>query len=171
VTGVLYVCTANICRSAYAEVRTRQLALAGLEAASAGTHGWVDHPMDRHTAAELERRGADPGAFRSRRLTRSLIDDADIVLTATAAHRRFVLEERPGAVKRTFSLGQLAAALGELPPDAEGVDLLAAARRMRATAVADDDVSDPYGQGPDAAAATAAHLDMLLDRVLPRLAS
>jgi protein-tyrosine-phosphatase len=171
VTRILYVCTANICRSAYAEMRTRSLGIDGVEAASAGTHGWVDHPMDRDMAAELERRGTDPSGFRSRRLTRAVIDEADVVLTATAAHRTFVLEERPVAIKRTFSLGQLAAALADVPPCASGADLLAAARRARATAVADDDVADPYGLGPEAAAAAAAHLDALLDRLLPRLAS
>ncbi len=169
-TRILFVCTANICRSAYAEVRTAQLGVPGVTAHSAGTHGWPDHAMDHHMAAELERRGADSDGFRSRRLTRSLVDDADVVLTATAAHRTFVLQERPGAVRRTFTLGQLAAALGEVPDDVHGADLLVAARRARATATADDDVADPYGRGPDAAAAAARHLDELLERVLPRLA-
>lgn len=168
-TRILYVCTANICRSAYAEVRTTQLGIDGLVVGSAGTHGFVDHPMDSHMAAELERRGADPTGFRSRRLTRSLLDDADVVLTATAEHRAFVLQEQPVAIRRTFSLGQLAAALDEVPPDVAGTALLAAARKARATAVADDDVADPYGRGPEAAARAAEHLDALLDRVLPRL--
>jgi protein-tyrosine-phosphatase len=170
VTRILYVCTANICRSAYAEVRTRALGIDGIDAASAGTHGWVDHPMEDHMATEAVRRGVDPSAFRSRRLTRAIIDDADVVLTATAAHRTFVLEERPVAVKRTFSLGQLAAALDDVPEHVAGVELLAAGRRIRATAVADDDVSDPYGRGAQAAAEAARHLDALLERVLPRLA-
>lgn len=168
-TRILYVCTANICRSAYAEVRTAQLGVDGVVAGSAGTHGWVDQPMDDHMAAELDRRGADPGAFRSRRLTRALVDEADVVLTATAAHRTFVLQEQPVAIRRTFSLGQLAAAIDELPADLAGTDLLAAARKIRATAVADDDVADPYGRGPEAAARAAQHLDDLLDRLLPRL--
>jgi protein-tyrosine-phosphatase len=169
VTRILYVCTANICRSAYAEVRTKALGLDGIEAASAGTHGWVDHPMEEHMAAEAVRRGADPSAFRSRRLTRAIVDDADVVLTTTAAHRTFVLEERPVAVKRTFSLGQLAAALGDVPADVTGGELLQAARRARATAVADDDVADPYGRGPAAAVTASRHIDLLLERVLPHL--
>nr|NLI50183.1 hypothetical protein [Propionibacterium sp.] len=69
--NVLFVCTANICRSAYATVRARQLlgADAPVTVGSAGTHGWVDHPMDAPMAAEARARGADPDAFRSRRLT------------------------------------------------------------------------------------------------------
>lgn len=168
-TRVLFVCTANICRSAYAELRTAHQGVAGLEVGSAGTHGWADAPMDPPMARQLEARGVDASAFRSRRLTRALVDEADVVLTATAAHRTFVLQERPAAVGRTFSLGQLAAALDSVADDLTGRDLLVAARRARATAVSDDDVADPYGRGPAAAAAAAQHLDALLDRVLPRL--
>lgn len=168
-TRILFVCTANICRSAYAELRTAQRGVEGLLVGSAGTHGWVDHPMDPPMAAELEARGVDPTAFRSRRLTKALIDEADVVLTATAAHRTFVLQERPRAVPRTFSLGQLAAAVDSVPQELTGAELLAAARKARATAVSDDDVADPYGRGPKGAAAAAAHIDELLDRVLPRL--
>ncbi|HEU4511501.1 MAG TPA: hypothetical protein VFR87_00190 [Nocardioidaceae bacterium] len=168
-TRILFVCTANICRSAYAELRTAQRGVEGLEVSSAGTHGWIDHPMDRPMAAELRARGVDPSGFRSRRLTKGMVDEADVVLTATAAHRTFVLQELPTAVRRTFSLGQLAAALEAVPAGVSGQELLAAARRARATAVSDDDVADPFGRGQEAAAAAAAHIDELLDRLLPRL--
>ena len=168
-TRILFVCTANICRSAYAEVRTAQRGVDGLEVSSAGTHGWAGHPMDPPMAAELTRRGADPSGFRSRPLSSLMVDAADVVLTATAAHRTFVLQERPGALRRTFSLGQLAAAIDTVPDDLEGQELLAAARRERATAVSDDDVADPYGRGSEAAAAAAAHIDELLDRIIPRI--
>lgn len=167
---VLFVCTANICRSAYAELVTSARAGDHLEVGSAGTHGWADHPVERHMAAELERRGVESHAFRSRRLTRALIDEADLILTAEAAHRTFVLQERPAAVRRAFTLGQLASALEVVPPDVPRDELLAAVRRARPTAREEDDVTDPYGRGGDAAASAARHIDDLLGRVLPRLA-
>ncbi|HEX6246546.1 MAG TPA: hypothetical protein VFZ64_01630 [Nocardioidaceae bacterium] len=166
---VLYVCTANIARSAYAEVITANAGFDELEVGSAGTHGWVDHPMYEHMAAELERRGVDPSGFRSRRLTPAIIDEADLVLTMTAAHRGFVLQERPGAVTKTFTVGQLARALDEVPREVSGLEAVAAGRRLRATADAEDDVADPYGRGPEAAALAADRLDTLLDRILLRL--
>lgn len=173
VRRVLFVCTANICRSSYAELVTRDrlaaLGAEGVEVVSAGTHGWRDHPMDPVMAAEVERRGIDPSAFRSRPLTRAVVDEADLVLTAESRHRTFVLQERPVAVRRTFSLGQFASALDDVPADVAGQDLLAAVRRARATARAGDDVADPFGRGPEAAAEAAEHLDRLLGRVLPRL--
>ena len=51
IASVLYVCTANICRSAYAHVLTGHHDVPGLAVSSAGTHGWVDHPMDDAMAA------------------------------------------------------------------------------------------------------------------------
>lgn len=166
---VLYVCTANIARSAYAEVITANAGFDGLEVGSAGTHGWVDHPMYEHMAAELVRRGVDPSGFRSRRLTPALVDAADLVLTMSATHRDFVLQERPNAVTRTFTLGQLARALDDVPREVTGLEAVAAGRRLRATADAADDVEDPYGRGPAAAAVAADRLDELLDRILLRL--
>lgn len=59
---VVFVCTANICRSAYASVRAAQLFGEGaaVEVSSAGTHGWIDQPTDEPIATELRARGADP---------------------------------------------------------------------------------------------------------------
>jgi len=170
VTSVLFVCTANICRSAYAEMVATYRA-PGLSVGSAGTHGVPDLPLSPEMAAELDRRGIPHEGFRSRPLTRELIDDADLVLTAEAAHRAFVLQERPVAVRRTFSLGQFASALDDVPDGVAGADLLKEVRRARATARRDEDVADPYGRGPEAAERAAEHLDRLLDRVLDRLVS
>ena len=168
-TRVLYVCTANIARSAYAEVITAGGGFEDLEVSSAGTHGWVDHPMYEHMADQLSRRGVDPTGFRSRRLTPGMVDEADLVLTMSAAHRSFVLQERPGAVSRTFTLGQLAGALDTVSRDLRGLEAVGAARRLSATASPADDVEDPYGRGPAAAATAADRLDALLDRILLRL--
>ena len=169
-TSVLFVCTANICRSAYAELVTAARVDGRLEVASAGTHGWADHPVDEEMAVQLIARGVDPSGFRSRPLTRALVDEADVVLTAEAAHRTFVLQERPTALRRTFSLGQFASALDEVPPGLAGPDLLAAVRRARPTAGPGQDVLDPYRRGPEAASLAAEHIDDLLREILPRLA-
>ena len=169
-TSVLFVCTANICRSAYAELLASYRA-PGLSVGSAGTHGAPDRPISPEMAAELDRRGVPHGGFRSRPLTRELIDGADVVLTAEAAHRTFVLQERPVAVRRTFSLGQFASALDDVPDGVAGDALLKAVRRVRATARREEDVADPYGRGPEAAERAAEHLDRLLDRILARLTS
>jgi sulfate adenylyltransferase len=167
---VLFVCTANICRSAFAEELVRHKAVPGIQAGSAGTHGWRDHPVDEHMAHELRERGADPSGFRSRRLTRPMIDAADVILTAEAAHRTFVLQERPAAMRKVFSLGQFAAAADEVDPALTGRELLVAVHRARSTADPAHDVADPFRRGPEAARDAAAQLAELVGVILPRLA-
>ena len=70
--SVLFVCTANICRSPYMELSAG--ALAGrtrhVELASAGTHGFRDARSTTTMAGALTDAGLDTAAFRSRRADR-----------------------------------------------------------------------------------------------------
>lgn len=172
---VLFVCTANICRSAYAELMTRHV-LGGdspVEVGSAGTHGYVDHPLDVPMAAQLRSRGVDPDGFRSRRLTSHMVSEADLVLTAEVAHRGRILEDQPEAFRKVFTIGQLARALddadaGRGHPTRAG-DLLGQLGASARPPVSADDVLDPYRRGEEAAARAAEHIDALVRRVLPVL--
>ena len=80
---VLFVCTANICRSPFMELTARALA-PELTISSAGTHGFTAAPMESEMAAVLAE-GIDPGEFRSRPLTVDMLAEADLVLTAQAS--------------------------------------------------------------------------------------
>lgn len=169
------MCTANICRSAYAELMARHVLGAGtsVEVGSAGTHGYLDHPLDPPMAAQLRARGVDPDGFRSRRLTARMVAEADVVLTAEVAHRERILEDQPEAFRRVFTLGQLARALddaGVEPGHAtRGPDLLRELGAAVRPPVPDDDVVDPFRRGDEAAARAAEHLDALVRRVVPLL--
>ncbi len=164
---LLFVCTANICRSAYAEVRAQQLlgGASGIEVSSAGTHGWIDQPMDAPMAAELRERGADPTSFRSRRLTQDVVRAADVILTMEKRHRDFILDEWPAAFKRTFTLQQFADLAGTTGTG-DLRTLIVDAPRLRRAADAAGDVPDPYGRGSQVAASVAQHLDGALHRIL-----
>ena len=166
---VLFVCTANICRSAYAEAMARHLVPDGLTFASAGVHGWDAAPMEPLMAAEAEARGASVGEFRSRQLTLEMVDEADVILTAETLHRRRILEERPLAMRKAFTFGQFARGLSAVT--APYPNLLEEVRAAAATSTETDDVVDPFGRGPAAAQAAARHLDELLQRTLPPLFS
>ena len=173
---VLFVCTANICRSAYAELMARHVLgdSTSVEVGSAGTHGYVDHPLDPPMADQLRARGVDPDGFRSRRLTARLVTEADLVLTAEVAHRQRILEDQPEAFRRVFTLGQLARALDEAGVgagvSARRTDLVRVLGPAVRPAVTDDDVVDPYRRGEEAAARAAEHLDVLVRRIMPVLA-
>ena len=169
------MCTANICRSAYAELMARHV-LGGdtsVEVGSAGTHGYLGHPLDEPMAAQLRARGVDPDGFRSRRLTARMVADADVVLTAETVHRQRILEDQPEVFRRVFTLGQLARALDDagVEPDhpTRGVDLLGELEPVVRPAVPADDVVDPFRRGDEAAARAAEHLDVLVRRVVPLL--
>ena len=91
---VLYVCTANICRSPLAAGLLRQAAVPGVQVASAGTRAVVGAP------------GCSVPSHRSSPLSREAIAWADLVLTAARDHQGAVAEVDPGARRRTFTIRQ-----------------------------------------------------------------
>ena len=166
--AILFVCTGNVCRSPLMErllvarlddslgagVRSGRIAVT-----SAGTAALVGQPMTPEAARELIRLGGDPAGFVARRLTTALVERADLVVTATRAHRAEVVTLSPRANRYTFTLLELARLLRDvssssLPGDArsrtQGLAAAAAARRgLRPPVPAGaDDVTDPYGRGP-----------------------
>jgi sulfate adenylyltransferase len=169
--AVLFVCTANICRSPYLELRARQLlgADSGVVVSSAGTHGFDAEPASDTMEAEFARHGTDHTAFRSRPVTGDLVDDADLVLTAEAGHRTRLLEDRPAAFRKTFTLGQFVASARAVDPALRGRDLIAALAVRRVPASPDHDIADPYRRGPEAAARAAVQMEDLLAVVVDRL--
>lgn len=152
---VLVVCVGNLCRSALAErlLRARLADAPHVRVTSAGTRAVVGAPMDAWAAAELDRLGGDPSGFEARQLTADLVMDADLVLTATRQLRSHVVELAPAALKRTFTIREVAALLEERPWPGAPADLralVADAADWRGS-VADRgdalDVPDPIG-GP-----------------------
>ncbi len=173
---VLFVCTANICRSAYMELRARSLTgdNAGVEFAGAGTHGFNAHAVDKTMASVLSERGVSAdllNGFASRPLTADLIEAADLVLTAEAAHRQWVLDEVPAAFRKAFTLGQFAESVARVDPNLRGADLVTAVGHRRAGASESHDIRDPYRRGKAAADVAADQIDGLLSAVLGRLAA
>ncbi len=177
---VLYVCTANICRSPYLELRSRELQAldpgvsGALAFRSAGTHGFHQRPVDETMATVLAEHGVPRTAiesFRSHRLTVEDVEQADLVLTAQSSHRDFVLEEVPSAFRKVFTLGQFAETATRVDPSVTGRSLVAAANQRRVAASEETDVADPFNRGPEAAHACADQIEGLLRAVLPRLAS
>ncbi len=168
---VLFVCTANICRSPYLELRARQLLGpdAGVEVGSAGTQGFDASPVSDTMEAEFARWGTEVGAFRSRAVTGDLVDQADLVLTAEAAHRSRLLEERPGAFRKVFTLGQFVASVEAADPSLRRRDLLHALESRRVPASPDQDIDDPYRRGPDEARRAALTMERMLTVVVDKL--
>lgn len=145
------VCTGNICRSPAAELILGSLALPGVHVESAGTSAQVGEKVDDSMRQMLETDGISVQDFRARQLSSAIIQHSDIILTATSAHRSIVLREVPGALRRTFTLRELADLTelaerdGPLEPVKRSLRITQLAR-LRSVRGRDafDDIDDPY---------------------------
>lgn len=103
---ILYVCTANICRSPSAEFLTRDAAnvlrVSGISAASAGVTGLPGAP-GCDVAPALRGRSDQ---HRSRTLVTPAVQWADMILTAGRSHQAAVVDLDPAARPRTFTIRQ-----------------------------------------------------------------
>lgn len=156
--GILVVCTGNIARSPMAQrlLQTHLRGTPGLRVSSAGTWGHTGAPMERHAATALAEVGVDEDGFRAREVTPELVRAASLVLTATREHRARVLGHEPTALRRTFTLRELARLIDHVDvrwgPESDvaerGDALVAAAAAARGSVrvpPAADDIADPYG--------------------------
>lgn len=100
-TGVLFVCTGNICRSPTAHgVLLHMVRAAGLaeriRVGSAGTHGYhVGEPPDARAQAHALRRGYDLSALRARQIARADFDAYDRVLAMDRGHLAILRRQAP----------------------------------------------------------------------------
>lgn len=161
---ILFVCTGNICRSAFAERLASALVselpaghpARGWRFASAGISGLDGWPMCPEMAAELEERGGSAHGFTAQQLTASLVREAGLILALEPVHRTWILDEWPALVRRTWLLGHAARMAPEL--DGSG-GLVEALRHHGGRARPEDGIADPYRRGPAAAARAAAAIE------------
>lgn len=176
---VLFVCTGNICRSAFAEtyLRTRLGPDSPVTVSSAGTMAVVGHDLEDQMAARAELLDLPYTGHTARQLTGRILGTADLVLVFEEHHLTWVLEERPEMLTRTLSLGQAAAGLAVLPPDAHPTwdQVASRVQAVRPAALPEDWIPDPYRRGASAAAQASRRIvddiDQLLARITPASAS
>jgi protein-tyrosine phosphatase len=163
---LLVVCTGNIARSAMGEALLRHhLEALGVDALvhSAGTLGWPGPPPPPAVEV-LRERGLDIGGHESRRLTRDLAEQADVVLGMTRNHLSAL--QLHGAGRRAFlpaELERLGRAVGPRKEDEPLRDWIMRVDATRdpdkAPGRASDEIGDPVGEPLDVFRATATRLD------------
>lgn len=172
-SGILVVCTGNVCRSPYLE-RMLAAALPGVSVSSAGTTALVGDDIEPRVASLLIERGVNSTGFASRQLQAGMAENADLVIAVSREHQRKVLRLAPRAMRRTFTLRELADALvADAPVHArEGglpaVVARAIALRGRGPKRTDEQctVPDPYGRSDDFVVAMAAYVDDTLPPII-----
>jgi protein-tyrosine phosphatase len=173
VVRLLFVCTANQCRSPMAVAILRaKLAAAGIEGVEAASAGLLPGGAPATAEAAATVPGLDDHV--SRRLTPEMVAAADIVVGMTRAHVREVAVCDRDAFARAFTLKELVRRGEEAGPRRPGEPVAAWVARVGAGrsplellgASPDDDIDDPIGRSQAAYRRTAEELDVLLDRLV-----
>ena len=154
---VLVVCTGNICRSpAAAALLERSLGADGsVRVTSAGTHAVVGSPVAAPMQDLLSSMVVPTAEHRGTQITARMIRDSSLVVVMTREQRSAVVSMEPSAVRRTFTLRELARLSDglELPRSTEAsmservVELVAraGASRRPPEQPSDDEIDDPWG--------------------------
>lgn len=145
---ILFVCTANICRSPMAAGLMRdRIAKAGLDAAvqviSAGVWAEPGSRASTNATAILRQRGIDLAEHRSQPLTHALLKEAGIILVMEEAHRRSIFYMAPEVLSKVYLLTEMAGGHA--------------------------DVADPFGGTMAEYEETADELAALIDKGLPKI--
>ena len=171
--GVLFVCTGNICRSAFADMylrdRLRALGGVGVPVSSAGIMAVVGHDLDSQMAAEARAIGLSGSGHSARQLTGRILRDAALVVVFGPEHVEWIASEFPEHLVRTVALGQAASALRH---SAARVPLREVAGEVQSADPDPSDsewIADPYRRGPEAARVAAQRIrsdvGILLDTI------
>lgn len=175
---VLVVCTGNVYRSPLAECLLRHQLLEYRQVvhlSSAGTRAVTGMPMAAAVASFLLGRGVQPDAMGSCRLTKEMVENADLVLGAETEHREAAVRLSPvRALSRAFTFREFARlvrsedAAGVVDPAARFVILVrgAAARRgALSTGTGDVDVADPLGAPPPQVHECLVQIEEIVERI------
>jgi protein-tyrosine phosphatase len=181
---ILTVCSHNRTRSVMAAVLlesklTERLGAVAVQIRSSG-FGPVDLPAIDDAVAAMRRRGLDVSAHRSSTTTASLVDGADLILTAERDHVVKIAALSPAAFRRALTLPEfLAAAALDIDDGGDvddGGDIRAWVESLTAERTAGEylradvpEVDDPTGSAPRAFEAAVVAIEQQCDDVAARL--
>lgn len=90
---ILFICTGNTCRSPMAEgIFNAEAEKEGIpfRASSAGTYAYNNLPVSENSEKAMREIGLDISKHKSRQITRTMLSQADLILTMTEEHTEFL---------------------------------------------------------------------------------
>lgn len=116
--SVLFVCTANVCRSPMAMAIFRNLVQGDQEdwqVDSAGTLAVEGVPVTYKAQVVLQNKGLDVSEHLSQTISQELIDRYDLILTMEKNHKEALTIEFPQKAERIFMLSEMIGLVYDVP--------------------------------------------------------
>ncbi len=107
---ILFVCTGNTCRSSMAEgIFKKMLKEMGskyedIQVISAGISAVNGSPSSEFALKALLEQDVDISEHSATQLSAKMVDEADLILTMTVAHKNMILSIIPEAKEKTYTL-------------------------------------------------------------------
>jgi len=144
--SVLFICTANICRSPLAmglwQAQVCQVATEW-RVGSAGVWAPGGSPVAQNTQAILKNRGVDLSTYRSRKVTAEILKDFNLILTMERGQKEALKLAFPQFAARIYLLSEMVGQIFE--------------------------IEDPIGQDLSEFIFTAQEIDQILSEGSPRI--
>ena len=110
--SVLFVCTANVCRSPMAsalfeDIASREFNDQGWLVESAGTWAVAGVPAAKNSRLAMNERGLDIEDHRSKTVTGELLSEFDLILTMERHHKESLSIEFPEISERVYALSEM----------------------------------------------------------------
>lgn len=124
--NILFICTGNTCRSPMAELYFNSvMAETGgpHRARSAGLSAYPGDTISRHAGEVMRANGIDPGAFRSRRVSRYMLEESDMIVAMTRAHAEALAAAAPEFSQKIHELAKWRPAGGISDPFGAGEEI------------------------------------------------
>ncbi|MDD5469000.1 MAG: low molecular weight protein arginine phosphatase [Anaerolineales bacterium] len=115
--SVIFVCTANICRSPMAEALFKLMLNSEGDhwrVESAGTWAEAGLPASQKAQQVIAEMGGDLSQHRSRPVERSLLDEFDLILTMEQGQKEALRAEFPELAPKVFGLREILSQAGDI---------------------------------------------------------